>query len=45
MIDRLALGFSRAADIGEYLVTDAYWISVSVLAVPILACIAAVALS
>lgn len=45
MIDRFSLAFSRAADIGEYLVTDAYWISVSVLAVPILACLLAVATS
>lgn len=45
MIDRFSLACSRAADLGEYLVTDAYWISVSVLAVPILACIGAVAFS
>jgi hypothetical protein len=42
MIDRFALGFSRAADTAEHLAVHHFWLSVSVIGLPILACIVAV---
>lgn len=45
MIDRLALGFSRAADTAEHLAVHHFWLSLSVIATPVIACIAAVVIA
>ena len=45
MIDRLALGFSRAADTAEHIAVHHFWLSVSVIGLPIIACIIAVVLA
>lgn len=45
MIDRLAIGLSRAADAAEHLAVHHYWLSVCVIAVPVLACITAVVIA
>lgn len=42
MIDRLALGFSRAADTAEHIAVHHFWISYAVIATPVVVCIAAV---
>jgi hypothetical protein len=42
MIDRLANGFTRAADTAEHIADHHFRFSVSVIALPILACIIAV---
>jgi hypothetical protein len=42
MIDRLALGFSRAADTAEYIAVHHFWLSISVIGLPVIACIVAV---
>lgn len=42
MIDRFAPGFSRAADTAEYIAVHHFWLSISVIGLPIIACIIAV---
>jgi len=42
MIDRLALGFSRAADTAEHIAVHHFWPSISVIGLPVIACIVAV---
>lgn len=45
MIDRLALGFSRAADTAEHIAVHHFWLSLAVIGLPIVACIAAVVIA
>jgi hypothetical protein len=45
MIDRLANGFTRAADTAEHIAVHHFWLSVSVIGLPILACIAALVIA
>lgn len=42
MIDRFSAGFARAADTAEHIAVHHFWLSLSVIGLPILACIAAV---
>lgn len=42
MIDRFALGFSRAADAAEHIAVHHFWLSLSVIGLPVIACIIAV---
>jgi hypothetical protein len=45
MIDRLANGFTRAADTAEYIAVHHFWLSLSVIGLPVLACIAALVIA
>ena len=45
MIDRLALGFSRAADTAEHLAVHHFWISYAVIATPVVVCLAALVIA
>jgi hypothetical protein len=45
MICRLALGFTRAADTAEYIAVHHFWLSLSVIGLPVLACITALVLA
>jgi hypothetical protein len=42
MIERLFNGFTRAADTAEYIAVHHFWPSISVIGLPVLACIIAV---
>ena len=45
MIERLANGFTRAADTAEHIAVHHFWLSMSVIAIPVLACITALVLA
>jgi hypothetical protein len=42
MIERFANGFTRAADTAEHIAVHHFWLSLSVIGLPVLACIIAV---
>mgnify|MGYP007117549579 CR=1 FL=1 len=42
MIDRFALGFSRAAGTAEHIAVHHSWLSLAVIGLPVIACIIAV---
>jgi hypothetical protein len=45
MIERISAGFTRAADTAEHIAVHHFWLSVSVIGLPILACIAALVIA
>jgi hypothetical protein len=45
MIERISAGFTRAADTAEYIAVHHFWPSVSVIGLPVLACVAALVLA
>ena len=42
MIERISAGFTRAADTAEHIAVHHFWLSISVIGLPVLACIVAV---
>ena len=45
MIDRFSLGCSRAADTAEHIAVHHFWLSASVIGLPVIACIAALVIA